>query len=244
MTALMAKPKGLKELEDELIDLANAQHESRAYRRLFSAKLSRKGLAAHNLQKVIWMLNRRDCWAFAQAKAPFLVKQLIWEHESDELHGGGEREVQNHYELAIREGESVGLKREDFQAAEATDTTLTCCKAWLHLVSAEPWLKGFSACAALELTNSGELLKGGKGASRRMAENIAAQLGIGMEKQHSLREHIVADVEHANIMMKVARLFARDELDYAQILDGARESWAIDRVFREHLADLIESLHD
>src|SRR5436305_10480714 len=118
MTAVMTRPAGLKELERQLVDLADAQHESRAYRRLFSCKLSRKGLAAHNLQKVIWMLNRRDCWAFAQAKSPFGVKQLIWDHESEELHGGGERAVQNHYELAIREGETVGLKREDFQSAE------------------------------------------------------------------------------------------------------------------------------
>ena len=244
MTAVMTRPAGLKELEDELIDLANAQHESRAYRRLFSCKLSRKGLAAHHLQKAIWMLNRRDCWAFAQAKSPFPVKQLIWEHESEELHGGGAREVQNHYELAIREGESIGLTRSDFAQAEPTDATLTCCKAWLQLVSSEPWLKGFSACAALELTNSGELLAGGKGASRRMAEHIAASLGIGMEKQHSLREHIVADVEHANIMMKVANEFALGELERRQIIEGARESWAIDRVFREHLAVLIESFKD
>jgi hypothetical protein len=43
-------------------------------------------------------------------------------------------------------------------------------------------------------------------------------------------------------MMKVARLFAHTEHECQQMLDGARESWAIDRVFREHLADLMEAI--
>jgi hypothetical protein len=229
------------DLEAELFTLANAQHESRAYERLFSVPLTVDRVRAHHLQKAIWTLNRRDCWAYAQAQAPFAVKQLIWEHEQEELVGGGDRNVDNHSALGIQEGEALGLTREDFEGAQPTDTTLTCIKAWILLAKESPWLKSFAASAALELSNS-EAILDGKSASRRMAERVRDQLGIGLERQQSLKEHMVADVEHASIMMKVARLFAHTEHECQQMLDGARESWAIDRVFREHLADLMEAI--
>jgi hypothetical protein len=237
----MTKPSNVRDLEREFVEMAKEQHKSRAYERLFSVPLSIARVREHHLQKAIWVLNRRDCWAYAQAKSPFWVKQLVWEHESEELHGGGERGVDNHYALAIQEGEALNLTAEDFENAQPTDTTLTCVKAWINLAKDGSWLKSFASCAALELTNSAEILQG-KGASHRMAERIRDQLGIGMERQQSFKEHMIADVEHANIMMKVANRYADSDHARRQMLEGARESWAIDRVFREHLADLMESI--
>jgi hypothetical protein len=230
----------LGDMREELWDLARAQHDSRAYRRLFSVPLSVARVREHHLQKAIWVLNRRDCWAYAQAKSPFGVKQLIWEHESEELHGGGERNVDNHYALSVKEGEALGLTPEDFAKATPTDTVLTCMKAWVQLVKDEHWLKSFAACAALELTNADDIV--GEGASHKMALRIRDQLGIGMEKQQSLQEHMQADVEHATIMMTVAKRHADTDRKRRKMVDGAKESWAIDRVFREHLADLMESI--
>jgi pyrroloquinoline quinone (PQQ) biosynthesis protein C len=200
-------------------------------------------ICAHHLQKAIWVLNRRDCWAYAQAKAPFGVKQLVWQHEEDELGGDVARGLEDHYALNISQGKAVGLTPQDFAEAQPTDTLFTCMTAWISLAKDSPWLKSLASCAALELTNSEEVLRG-KSASRRMAENVRDDLGIEIGKQQSYQEHMVADIEHANILMRVARDHAHSALARTQILEGVEESWAIDRVFRGHLADLMESISE
>ena len=243
MTLLTAETPSLESLEQVLTDEANAQHESVAYQRVFSVPLTFARVRAHHLQKAIWVLNRRECWAYAQAKAPFDVKQLIWQHEREELDGDITRGLENHYALNVKQGEALGLGPEDFANVKPTDTTMTCLYAWTSLVKDSPWLKSFAACAALEVTNSDEILRG-KSASRRMAEKISADLGIEMERQQSFNEHVIADIEHAHILMIVAKDHVRTDFDRDQVLEGARESWAIDRVFRAHLADLMESIAD
>ena len=243
MASLAPDTAGLEGLEHILVEEANAQHESAAYQRVFSVPLTFARVRAHHLQKAIWVLNRRECWAYAQAKAPFDVKQLIWQHEREELDGDVTRGLENHYALNVKQGEALGLGPEDFANVKSTDCTMTCLYAWTGLVKDSPWLKSFAACAALEITNSDEILRG-KSASRRMAEKIRDDLGIEMVRQQSFNEHMVADIEHANILMIVARDHVRTDLDRAQVLEGVRESWAIDRVFRAHLADLMESIID
>lgn len=243
MASTLAQSHELKELEDRLVELANAQHESEAYQRLFTVALSIPRIRAHHLQKAIWVLNRRDCWAYAQAKAPFGVKQLVWQHEEEELGGDVARGLEDHYALNISQGEAVGLTVQDFAEAQPTDTLFTCMSAWILLAKDSPWLKSLASCAALELTNSEEVLRG-KSASRRMAEKVRDELGIEIGKQQSYQEHMVADIEHANILMRVARDHADSDLARAQILEGVEESWAIDRVFRGHLAALMESISE
>jgi hypothetical protein len=50
------------------------------------------------------------------------------------------------------------------------------------------------------------------------------------------------DMEHAHLLMQVARKHAGTTSARSAILRGARESLMIDRVYRAHLADLVESL--
>ena len=243
MASTLTQSPEMKELEAGLVELANAQHGSEAYQRLFSVPLSIPRIRAHHLQKAIWVLNRRDCWAYAQAKAPFGVKQLVWQHEQEELGGDVARGLEDHYALNIRQGEAIGLTAQDFADARPTDTLLTCMYAWTLLAKDSPWLKSLASCAALELTNSEEILRG-KSASRRMAEKVRDELGIEIGKQQSYQEHMVADIEHANILMQVARDHADSDLARIHILEGVEESWAIDRVFRGHLAALMESISE
>ena len=50
------------------------------------------------------------------------------------------------------------------------------------------------------------------------------------------------DVEHAHLLLQVAREYATTESAREAILRGARESLLIDRVYRGHLADMLEAL--
>lgn len=234
---------GLKALEQELFELANAQHDSYAYEHLFSVPLTIARVRLHHLQKSLWVLNRRECWAYAQAAAPFDVKQLIWDHEREELRGDEDRGMDNHYALELQQGEPFGLGPEDYVNITPSDGTVTCLHAWTHVAKNSPWLKSFAASAALEMSNSEEILRKGS-ASRRMSRRIEEDLGITLNRQQSFQEHIVADVEHAHIMMEVAERHAHTELARQQILDGAKESWAIDRIYRDNLASLMEAVAD
>lgn len=231
----------LKALEDKLIEMANAQHESYAYKHLFSVPLTIERVRAHHLQKALWVLNRRACWAYAQAAAPFDVKQLIWQHEEEELGGNKQRGLDNHYVLNVKQGAPFGLTAADYANVQPTDQTLTCLHAWIRLAKDSHWLKALAACAALELSNSDEILRSAS-ASRRMAQKIRDELGIGIERQESFKEHMVADVEHSHLLMEVAKVHATTEFGREQILEGARESWAVDRVFRDALAATMESI--
>jgi hypothetical protein len=50
------------------------------------------------------------------------------------------------------------------------------------------------------------------------------------------------DVEHAHLLMQVARKYATRESARQAILRGARESLMIDRVYRGHLAEMMAAL--
>ena len=119
----------LKTFEEVARELANAQFDSAQYRRVLEMPLTRERAQKYTLQKAHWNLNRRDCWAFAQALAPIDVKRLIWEHELDELAGNEERGVEAHYLLQIRQSELIGLKAEDFSNEAMADGTRTCLYA-------------------------------------------------------------------------------------------------------------------
>lgn len=233
----------LKGLEDELTELANAQFESEEYQRMFNATFSLEGAQQFFLQHSLFNLNRRDCWGYVQASAPLPVKEIVWEHESEELGGVAHRGGANHYELAVKQGESLNLTPEDYYNAPALDGTLTCSYAWMNLAEKSPWLEAFSGSAALEYANSENVIRGGC-MSRRLGEKLRDELGIPMNKQYSNEEHVEADKVHGQMLIQVAEMYCDSDEARAQIISGCKKSWAIDRVFRGFLGGLIEKYAD
>ena len=80
--------------------------------------------------------------------------------------------------------------------------------------------------------------------SRRIGEKLERELGIPLKKQLSNEEHMVAEIEHAQMLMRAAKLFGETAQDREQILDGAKKTWAVDRIFRGFLGDLLEKYAD
>lgn len=233
----------LDALEDRLAEMANAQFTSPQYRKILSLPLTRERAQLYILQRAYFHLNRRDCWAYVQAAAPFDVKQMIWDHEREELEGDLERGVPDHFTLGLQEGGAVGLSPDDFEACAPLDGTMACCAAWIHLAKDRPWLEALPVCAVTEISNSDEICKGG-GFARRMARKMTDELGIPLKKQPSNAEHVVLDVEHAHLLMRAARLHAKTERDFALILHGAAESLRVERAFKGVLGDAMAALPD
>lgn len=230
-------------MEAQIVEMANAQFESPHYKRLLGIKFTRERARAYILQRAHWTTNRRDCWAHAQGSAPLDVKTLIWEHEREELEGKPEEGIEDHHTLAIKEGALLGLTPEDFVQTPPADGTVACLLAWLHLATHSHWLTAVASSAALELGNSEEILTNGS-MSRRMGEKMNADLGIPLKSQPSNAEHMVADMEHGKLIMAVARNHARTPEAQEYIFDGLRKSWAIDRVWKGQLADILQALPD
>jgi len=241
MATVLQTRDAAETLKRQLCEMANAQFASPQFERLLSLRMNRARAAVYVLQRTHWTMNRREAWAGAQSTAPIGVKKLIWEHEREELEGDAARGMPDHYELSIREGEAIGLSRQDFERVGPTDGCFTCCQAWRYIALHSPWAKAVAAAGCLEVSNSDEIVKGG-GMAHRMAHKFRDEAGISFKEQPSNVEHMAADVRHANLLFEVIERFATSEADRKLILEGARESWILDRVWKGQLAEAIAAV--
>ena len=237
MTAML---NGIDAMWTELVRLCNEQFESAQFKRLLATKFSQARAQQYAIQMAYYVQNRRDGWGYVQGSAPLDIKQLIWHHEEDELIGQKEQGKVDHITLAVKEGEVFGLSAEAFERTPRLEGGEVCFSAWIRLTQ-RPWLEAIAGASILEMRNSSELIKGGS-LSQRIAAMLERDLGIPMRKQINNAEHVVMDVEHAHLLMQVARKYATTESAREAILRGARESLLIDRVYRGHLADMMASL--
>jgi hypothetical protein len=231
----------LEEMRRSLWDQANAQFDSPQFRRLFALRMSKARAAVYMVQRTLWTINRREAWALSQAVAPLEVKKLIWEHEREELEGDAARDMPDHYTLGVQEAASVGMTPEDFDRIGPCDGLLTCTYAWRQLAGHNHWLKAFASIACLDISNSDAIVKGG-GMSHRMAVKFRDEAGLSFKQQTMNVEHMSADVRHATLFMEVAERHALTPEARALMLEGARESWAIDRVWKGQLAEVIAAV--
>jgi len=237
---MSATANGIESMWQELVRLCKEQFDSAPFRRLLGIKFTRERAQHFSIQMAFYVQNRRDCWGYVQGSAPLDIKQLIWHHEEDELMGRKAQGKTDHITLAVQEGEVFGLTAEAFERTPRLEGGEVCFSAWIRLAQ-RPWLEAIAGSAILEMRNSSELIKDGS-LSQRVAEMLERDLSIPMKKQINNAEHVVMDLEHAQLLMKVAQKYATTESARRAILRGARESLMIDRVYRGHLAEMMAAL--
>lgn len=230
----------LEKMWDELVRLCNEQFESPPFKRLLNIRFTRERAQHYSIQMAFYVQNRRDCWGYVQGSAPLDIKRMIWRHEEDELIGRKAEGKIDHIALAVREGEVLGLSAEAFERAARMEGGEVCFSAWIRLAQ-RSWLEAVAASAILEMRNSGELIEKGS-LSSRIGVIFERDLGIPLNRQVNNAEHVVMDVEHAHLLMQVARKYALADSARAAILRGARESLLIDRVYRGHLAEMLAAI--
>ena len=230
----------LRRLDNTLSKMANDVYKSDEYRHFFAIPMTRKRAAYYIFERSHFHLNRRQCWALVQSKAPFDVKQLIWHHEREELTGDQERGVENHWVLGMKEGATVGLKPRDFKKPPS-DCTQICTLAWSHIASTAHWLEAVSASSTLEIANSDAIVKGG-GVANRFAKKMSKELKIPLKAQHSNKEHMEVDVVHANLLMEVAANYVKTKEDEDMVLSGAAKTLAINKTWLGLMANEMEKM--
>lgn len=224
----------------QLSVLGNDVFKSPEYRRFLTMKLTRKRAAYYIFERSHFHLNRRKCWALVSANAPFDIKQLIWEHEEDELQGNVARGVENHWVLGMKEGATVGLTRRDFNRPPS-DCTMICTSAWTHIAEHAPWLEALGSSCMLEIGNSDAIIKGG-GVANRFAKKMTRDLKIPLRKQASNKEHMEVDIEHANLLFKAAQNHVTSKEAHDLAVSGARKGIAIYRTWLGLMASDMEKL--
>jgi pyrroloquinoline quinone (PQQ) biosynthesis protein C len=235
-----SNPGLVESLGDKLDTFVNDQFNTPEFVALLGSPLSMESARWFATQTYFYTMNRRDCWAYVQARAPLDVKQAIWHHEQDELihdqRGGAD-----HITLTIKEAAVLGLKAEDVFASEPPPMVRAALYAWIHIASTLPWLASLTASHILERRNNSAIVKGG-GMSKRWREKLIRELGIKADTLISSNVHVVADMEHSDLIWDAIARHVVDEVAYRQVLEGAQESLAIDRAYRGALAYSIRQL--
>jgi pyrroloquinoline quinone (PQQ) biosynthesis protein C len=175
-----------------------------------------------------------------QGGAPLEVKRVIWQHESDEL-VNDPRAGMDHYTLTVKQGEVIGLKPEDFEKAEVPAMVQACFHAWHHIAMRNHWLSAYAASHMLERRNNGKIVKGG-GMSYRVGKKFENELGINLKRMISLDVHVAADMDHSESISEMFERYVKTPEERDLVLQGARDSMAIDRAYRGALGYYMEQI--
>jgi heme oxygenase-like protein len=231
----------VKDLCGKLDQMVNDQFDSVEFKTFLEVPLTMERARFYVVQNALYTSNRRDCWGYVQGGAPLEVKRVIWEHESDELINDP-RAGMDHFNLTVKQGEVIGLKREDFETAQVPAMVQACFHAWHHIAMRGHWLTAYAASHMLERRNNGKIVKGG-GMSFRVGKKFENELGINLKRMISLDVHVAADMDHSENISEMFERYVKSSDDYERVLEGARESMAIDRAYRGALGFYMEKIN-
>jgi pyrroloquinoline quinone (PQQ) biosynthesis protein C len=224
----------------ELDRMANRQFETPEFNHFFSVRWTLPRARFYLIHNALYVKNRRDCWGYVLGVSPLDVKSIVWEHEKDELINDP-RCNSDHFTLCIRQGESIGLKKEDIEKAEPLPAARATFYAWISLAKDRPWLEALAASSILERRNNGQIVQGG-GMSARIGKKWREELGLTWEQMPAQDVHRTADEAHSDMMEDIFARHAKDDGAGEMVLHAARESLEIDRAFRGALADEMERI--
>ena len=114
--------------------------------------------------------------------------------------------------------------------------------AWLYCARENPWLEGLACSHILERRNNDQIVKGGT-LTQRLVKRQEVELGIKKREQDiGTQVHLVADVEHSDLLNQIFENYVVDDLSVQQVLRGAEESLAIERCFHGAVATTMAEL--
>ncbi len=196
--------------------LARETMSSPELERYYSVPITRARARLLLQQLSLYVRHRRDCWAFVSGNCPVLaVKQKILAHEYEEMIRDAHSE-HGHLDLIIRQGKAIGLTAKDILEAKPIPSTTATLYAW------------------------GWICLGG-GHAARMGELWIKYLGVTWDDLPNWKAHRAADREHVDMFLSIWEKFGMGENEEI-ILQAARESEELYRVYQTGIADAMEAL--
>jgi hypothetical protein len=234
MIAAAPRQDLVDQLESELNALAIGQFSSDEFNLYFGTPLTLERARFNAIQMVFYNNNRREGWAFVQARAPWVVKQAIWHHEEDELFHDP-RAGSDHRVLMSTEAIALGATAEEVANAQPTPLIEAVFSGWNHMNASDPWLAALTGSHFLERRNNSNIIPGGA-MSKRWRDKLVRELGVAQDSLKSSNVHIVADVDHSDAIWDAVTGGICSDYDFQTALDGARKAARLDRAFRGALA--------
>src|SRR5688572_5264124 len=221
-----------REVAKQLDVMVNQWYETPEIRRLLAVSLTPPRLALRHLHMNFFSNNRRDCWAAVSCRAPLDVKRAIWEHEKDELI----------YDPRMGKAHVTEDDLGNHQESDMIPGARAAFYAWLHCAQEKPWLEGLACSHILERRNNDQIVKGGT-LTQRLVKRQEQELGIKQKDQDiGTQVHLIADVEHSDLLNEVFTRHVINDLAAQQVLRGAEESLAIERCFHGAIATAMAEL--
>ncbi len=193
-------------------------------------------------QLSLYVRHRRDCWAYVSGNCPVLaVKQRILEHEYEEMIRDAHSE-HGHLDLIIRQGKPIGLSARDILETKPIITTTAALYAWGWMTKKKSWFEGLAAMSATEWNQDDRLLADlGGGHSYRMGQRWVEALGLTWDDLPNWRAHREADKGHVDMFLPIWEEYGVGENE-SLILQAARESEELYRIYHQGLAEVMEAL--
>jgi hypothetical protein len=214
------------EVAKRLDEMVNQWYETPEIKRLLTVPLTHSRLAFRHLHMNFFSNNRRDCWAAVSSKAPLDVKRAIWEHEKEELI----------FDPRMGKAHVTEADLGDATEVDMIPGARAAFYAWIYCAKEKPWLEGLACSHILERRNNDQIVKGGT-LTQRLVKRQELELGIKRKEQDlGTQVHLVADVEHTDLLDEVFRSNVVDDSTVQQVLRGAEESLAIERCFHGAVA--------
>jgi len=107
----------------------------------------------------------------------------------------GYNDKPSHYELLIRMGESLGMKREEILSTPPLPSTKSCLEFWRNIGERRHWVETMAAMHSLELVASKDLVKEGAKMHYFNVEILNSN-DYPKEVKDFLREGYEADIYH------------------------------------------------
>jgi len=144
-------------------------------------------------------------WVLAKTDSPEATKEEL-DNITTEFYGFGDARP-SHYELLLRMGESLGLKREEILSTEPLPATAQAISTWQEIGEKRHWVETMAAMHSLELIANRDVKK--DGAKLTYFDPSILKSGEVTEQTKAfLWEGYEADVEHSEIPLEMVERFA------------------------------------
>ncbi len=144
-------------------------------------------------------------WVLAKTDRADVVKEEL-DNIVTEFYGYG-KDRPSHYELLLRMGESLGLKREEILATPPLPATAQAIETWQDIGRSRHWVETMAAMHSLELIANRDMKKDGAMLTY-FDPSILKGGEVTEETKAFLWEGYQADVEHSEVPLEMVERFA------------------------------------
>jgi pyrroloquinoline-quinone synthase len=144
-------------------------------------------------------------WVLAKTDSPEATKEEL-DNIMTEFYGNGE-DKPSHYELLLRMGESLGLRRREILETSPLPATVQALETWQEIGRSRHWVETMAAMHSLELIANRDVKKDG---AKLTYFDPAILKGeeVTEETKAFLWEGYEADVEHSEVPLEMVEKFA------------------------------------